>query len=373
MGKEKAGFLTPKAISNRIKAKGLQKLRWYCQMCQKQCRDANGFKCHVTSESHQRQLLLFGENPNRYVTDFSREFTMGFMDCLRHGSASKRVLANKIYQEYIKDRDHVHMNATHWSSLAGFVRYLGKTGRCHIEETEKGWYITYIDKNPETIKRQEAMKNKQKMELDDTDRANKFIEEQVQRAAAQLKQKTDVVYTELQRDEEEKVVINLGAPATAKPVASTATVPPPALRPAKKKSALDQIMESEEMIKETNNRKDNWLHEGIVVKVITKKLGDKYKGKKGVIREVIGKFGAVVKMLDSGDKIKVDQEHLETVIPGIGKIVLIVNGGYRNLKASLVEVNQKKFSCTVKISRGPLNGRILEGVPYEDLSKLHSS
>jgi len=39
MGKEKAGFLTPKAIGNRIKSKGLQKLRWYCQMCQKQCRD----------------------------------------------------------------------------------------------------------------------------------------------------------------------------------------------------------------------------------------------------------------------------------------------------------------------------------------------
>ena len=39
MGKAKGGFLTPKAIANRIKAKGLQKLRWYCQMCQKQCRD----------------------------------------------------------------------------------------------------------------------------------------------------------------------------------------------------------------------------------------------------------------------------------------------------------------------------------------------
>ena len=39
MGKEKGGFLTPKAIANRIKAKGLQKLRWFCQMCQKQCRD----------------------------------------------------------------------------------------------------------------------------------------------------------------------------------------------------------------------------------------------------------------------------------------------------------------------------------------------
>ena len=41
MGKDgkSGGFLTPKAIANRIKAKGLQKLRWYCQMCQKQCRD----------------------------------------------------------------------------------------------------------------------------------------------------------------------------------------------------------------------------------------------------------------------------------------------------------------------------------------------
>ena len=44
MGKEKAGPLTPKGISNRIKAKGLQKLRWYCQMCQKQCRDEVNIK-----------------------------------------------------------------------------------------------------------------------------------------------------------------------------------------------------------------------------------------------------------------------------------------------------------------------------------------
>lgn len=38
----KADFLSPKAIANRIKSKGLQKLRWYCQMCQKQCRDEVG-------------------------------------------------------------------------------------------------------------------------------------------------------------------------------------------------------------------------------------------------------------------------------------------------------------------------------------------
>jgi DNA/RNA-binding protein KIN17 len=71
MGKD-GGFLTPKAIGNRIKAKGLQKLRWYCQSCQKQCRDENGFKCHVQSESHQRQLLLVGENAGKYIANYSQ-------------------------------------------------------------------------------------------------------------------------------------------------------------------------------------------------------------------------------------------------------------------------------------------------------------
>ena len=54
-------------IGNRIKSKGLQKLRWYCQMCQKQCRDENGFKCHLTSESHKRQMMVLGEDPERGI------------------------------------------------------------------------------------------------------------------------------------------------------------------------------------------------------------------------------------------------------------------------------------------------------------------
>ena len=54
-------------IANRIKAKGLQKLRWYCQMCGKQCRDENGFKCHLSSDSHQRQMMVFGQVRVRLV------------------------------------------------------------------------------------------------------------------------------------------------------------------------------------------------------------------------------------------------------------------------------------------------------------------
>ena len=70
-------------IGNRIKAKGLQKLRWYCQLCQKQCRDENGFKCHQLSDSHRRQMEVFGQNPERVVEGFSEEFELDFMEHLR--------------------------------------------------------------------------------------------------------------------------------------------------------------------------------------------------------------------------------------------------------------------------------------------------
>ena len=100
--------MSPKAIANRIKAKGLQKLRWYCQMCGKQCRDENGFKCHLTSESHKRQMEIFGQRPQKVIEEFSREFESTFLEHLRRSHPFSRVAANVVYNEFIQDRDHVH-------------------------------------------------------------------------------------------------------------------------------------------------------------------------------------------------------------------------------------------------------------------------
>ncbi|CAG8542691.1 2434_t:CDS:2, partial [Ambispora gerdemannii] len=75
-------FLTPKAIANRIKAKGLQKLKWYCQLCEKQCRDENGYQCHIRSESHLRQMSLLRENPDKYQSTYSSEFLTDFVKLL---------------------------------------------------------------------------------------------------------------------------------------------------------------------------------------------------------------------------------------------------------------------------------------------------
>jgi len=55
------------------------------------------------------------------------------------------------------------------------------------------------------------------------------------------------------------------------------------------------------------------------VKVITKRLGDKFYKEKGVIVQVIDKYVAVVRIISTGTKVKLDQEHLETVIPSAGE------------------------------------------------------
>ena len=54
------------------------------------------------------------------------------------------------------------------------------------------------------------------------------------------------------------------------------------------------------------------------MKVMHKKLGDRFYKKKGVVVEVRDMFTGVVKIIETGDKIKIDQAHLETVIPAIG-------------------------------------------------------
>lgn len=55
-----------------------------------------------------------------------------------------------------------------------------------------------------------------------------------------------------------------------------------------------------------------------MVKVLHKKLGDRFYKKKGVVESVVDSFTGVVKMVETGAKIKIDQAYLETVIPAIG-------------------------------------------------------
>ncbi|XP_033606587.1 DNA/RNA-binding protein KIN17 [Cryptotermes secundus] len=179
MGKHEV--CAPKYIAKKIKAKGLQKLRLYCQMSEKQCHDENGFRCHMTSESHQRQLLLFADNADRYINNFSKEFERDYLEVLKHEFGTKRVHANRVYQHYISDRHHLHMTSTKWDTLTDFVKWLGREGKCKVDEGEEGWFVQHVDRDPETTVMQEAVSRKEKIDRDDQEMMMAFTEKQIEK------------------------------------------------------------------------------------------------------------------------------------------------------------------------------------------------
>ncbi|XP_010542467.1 PREDICTED: DNA/RNA-binding protein KIN17 [Tarenaya hassleriana] len=407
MGKN--DFLTPKAIANRIKAKGLQKLRWYCQMCQKQCRDENGFKCHCMSESHQRQMQVFGQNPTRIVEGYSEEFERTFLDLMRRSHRFSRIAATVVYNEYINDRHHVHMNSTEWATLTEFIKYLGRTGKCKVEETPKGWFITYIDRDSETLFK-ERLKNKRlKSDLAEEEKQEREIQKQIERAAekfnisehssgeGETSNRENVGADDERKEDEElklksgvKVGFSLGGGSkhgTGKDrgegskrvfeeeenerVQKRKASGDPRKSEKERKSALEELMKEEEKKKEKINRKDYWLFEGIIVKVMSKALADKgYYKQKGVVRKVMDKYVGEIEMLESKHVLRVDQEELETVIPQIGGLVKIVNGAYRGSNARLLGVNTDNFCAKVQIEKGVYDGRVIKSIEYEDICKL---
>ncbi|OQE47463.1 hypothetical protein PENCOP_c001G03999 [Penicillium coprophilum] len=230
MGRAEAG--TTKAIGNKIKSKGLGRLRWFCQACEKQCRDENGFKCHTMTEGHVRQMMIIGEDPRKHIREFSREFERTFLDTLRTTHGTKPINVNHFYNQIVADKQHIHMNSTEWKSLSQFAAYLGREGKCRVEETEKGLVIAWIDNSPDTLRRREAILKKERQEKGDEEREQRLIQDQIKRAQqAAMANATTSADAEpearlLQRKEGEKMTLNLGLgskKADTKPASPPAT------------------------------------------------------------------------------------------------------------------------------------------------------
>lgn len=288
--------------------------------------------------------------------------------------------------------------------------------------------MTYIDREPETLLKENLKNKRQRAELADEERQERAIAEQIERASKTAKpddgqddahQQPDVI----RRDEgEEKVAFSLGSSSSSlKPTPAGQNgngIPRPpkpnvfedeeAEETAEKRGtkfsngsggkgvggkglvhsgengksrpkesggdALGQIMREQEQAKEKVNRRDYWLCEGLVVKVMSKGLAEKgYYKQKGVVVRVNGRYVGEIKMLDSGDVLKVDQEELETVLPQIGAMVRIVNGAYRDSNARLLAIDTRKFCARVQIERGKYDGREISAIDYEDICKFTST
>lgn len=188
MGKAEVG--SSKWIGNKMKSKGLQRLRWWCEICQKQCRDANGFKCHVQSESHVRQMQVVGEDPRKFINQFSNDFQRDFVSLLRTAHNEKWISSNKFYNEYIRDKEHVHMNATKWPSLTEFVKHLGREGICHVKEDEKdGLMIAWRDTSLAATQRKQEIAEQEAAEARSGAGEDKMLKKMAKRAAEEAEAK----------------------------------------------------------------------------------------------------------------------------------------------------------------------------------------
>eukprot|EP00871_Galdieria_phlegrea_P005435 jgi/Galph1/5893/GphlegSOOS_G4479.1 len=313
MGKSE-GFLTPKAISKRIKAKGLQRLRWYCQLCQKQCRDENGFKCHTESESHQRMMLLFADAPGRFVGQYSTEFRNAFLDVLKHRFGTKKVHANVVYNEYIKDKDHIHMNATRWATLTGFVAYLGREGYCEVEETEKGLFICYIDKQAA-----ERYQRAREIEKEREQLIEKQRQEALKREGNSTKEVDPKQYEYHPSNEKLRLSFK---PTSGRLIISTsqrqvteADSKPNVVPDTSEKSVMEQASSVFEQV----SGEYSWLSVGLVVRILNAELEDGlYLRRKAVVKEVVEPYVADVEVIGSEDLVRIDQADLEPVIPQPG-------------------------------------------------------
>ncbi|ODQ80999.1 hypothetical protein BABINDRAFT_33895 [Babjeviella inositovora NRRL Y-12698] len=192
----KSAVGTPKHLSNKLKAAGLQKLANYCQICSKQCRDANGFKNHILSSTHLNNLKHMDSNQ---IEKYSQEFMGSFLRLLRLNHGEKRISANKFYQEFIQDKDHTHMNSTKWSSLTQFVAFMGKNGLVRVDtpeegdDVEPGLFISYVDNSPEAVQRRLLLEQKGKSSQTDEEVSSNLLNQQIKRAAELYKQQVETL------------------------------------------------------------------------------------------------------------------------------------------------------------------------------------
>jgi DNA/RNA-binding protein KIN17 len=233
MGKAEPG--STKYLANKMKQKGLTRLRWYCQICEKACRDENAFKMHCQSESHMRRALDAGQNFKSVQEDYSKQFLSEFVSLLRTAHGEKSVHANKFYQEVIQRRDHVHLNATRWHSLTDFVKHIAREGIVRVEEKEDGIFIAWIDDSPDAMKRREAVRRKEMQDKGDEEREQMLLREQIRRAQRDAEARGVAVDEgeegegkELKREEGERIKLSFGAkPAKSATPESGAATPAP--------------------------------------------------------------------------------------------------------------------------------------------------
>lgn len=374
---------------------GLTKLRWACSLCQANCIDEHGFAQHLQSQKHLENEQAEDERrartgPRRFnVDDLSAKFEAAFLDCVTTRHLDQAVLAHDVYHEvYENDRPMTQLKRTCFQSLGQFVTSLRDRGRLEATRTEKGWQVTLSSGalGPDGEVPGEAPRpanvikkwNEVGALTGDAAAPHRPRDSAEERALALAAAASSEVAapearpTALQRDDgAEKLAFGMkrkagagGAPAPQRSKQPTTSALPawPAEEPSTSEDA-------------GNVPGGAWVRAGLVVKVLKSAEPGWRKKRKGVTvhTRVAGEGGveALVEALDTDvqERVWASLAQLETVIPQVGKAVLICGGAHDGATGTLRKIDEVNFCVSVELG----SGEHLKGVPYEDVCKVARS
>ena len=338
-----------------MKGRGLSKLKFFCQMCNKQCRDSNGFKCHVKSDSHRAQMKIFAENPEKYIEEFSGQFEDQFMSQLSDEEGWQ--VANEVYSAIVRDKDHVHMNATKWTTLTEFLEYLESKGVVRLRPDParpKSFEIQQIDLEKEQNLERTIMDEKRKVEKmrirEEADAAKRL---KVMREGYTLQEQVTVTAPTgiVRTSPDAKVQLKLGGRSGAEKIRDDGdrvalfdeefvdvhVVQPTAVPD----STVDHHLSTRQSA--STQKLQHWL--GCVVKIVS----GEFTGAKGVV-DAIDRDILILQLLKSDNTASVTVAGIETVIPNLNRKVRVVNGPMQGKDGMLLSVDTDRGIATVFFS-----------------------
>ena len=282
---------------------------------------------------------------------------------------------------------------------------LARRGVITVEETPKGLMMVYKPRDAEEALRDAKNAQREKAAEAEADREERMLAEAIERARKKARldggdggdpadagdAQGGAPPQELVRRDDGGAGVTLSLAAARGSVARPrlavdeddgpggATAPPTGGQA--HPSAVASLIADDLAAKDAADRrtKDWWLAHGIVVKIMARELTSHglYKAK-GAVTGLVDRYTAEVTVPASEPGggaapavVRVDQAHLETVLPRPGGTVRILRGGARGCDGRLVGVDEARFKAKVRVvqPRGPLDGKELE-LDYEDISKV---
>lgn len=310
------------------------KEKFFCQICNRQCQDKDGFTCHLKSKTHQKNIDRVAKNPEKYIENYSNDFKRDYLDFLKREHQDEWVSANVIYDKYIKEKDNVPLNATKWESLIKFLQYIASEKLISLQPKEDDILVKYIDKTftqkKETTinKTDKILKTYEKIEKN-SDNIN-LIQEKRNIKEADVSKFSGFEISLGNNISNSNINNNLSSLNEADTI----------LLSQKRKN--NEIVDSN--YKKEGKKETIWISSGL--KVLINK---KYKCSKGIIQSIKGNI-AEIKIPDSKDTIKIPQSFLTPKPPSIGSLSKIISGKSASEIGVIENIESDGKTCIFKSS-----------------------